>query len=123
MLEMAQSDVKRIRTDPNGFTKQITITKKDGSVTATVYGMHAKINQTTDTVGNIINAKKAHISVSEGALNDAGYSVRDSNNEVSMQGDRVQVTDSAGFLCDYVISETMPDETLGLIVGFLYDFE
>lgn len=123
MLEQAQADVKRIRQDPNGFTKQITFIKKDGSLTVTVYGMHSKINGAIDTMGNFVNAKKAHVSVSEGTLNDAGYFVRDGNNEVSMIGDKVAVKDSSGLLCQYEISETIPDETVGLIVCFLHDFE
>jgi hypothetical protein len=123
MLEQAQADIKRIRIDPSGFTKLINLTKKDGSLTVTVRGMHAKIHGAIDTMGNVVNAKKAHISVSEGALNDVGYSVRNANNEVSMIGDKVSVIDSAGILCEYQIRETLPDESVGLIVCFLYDFE
>lgn len=123
MLEQAQADVKRIRTDPSGFTKPITLTKKDGSLTVTIRGMHAKVNAVMDTMGNIVNVKKSHISVSEDALVDAGYFVRNANNEVNMLGDKVAVQDSAGIICQYVIRETYPDETVGLIVCFLYDFE
>lgn len=123
MLEQARADVKRIRTDPSGFTKSFTITKRDGSLTATLLGMHAKINGVIDTTGNFINAKKAHISVSEGALVDAGYPVRNAKNEVDMFGDKVSVMDSAGIQCEYQIRETYPDETVGLIVCFLFDFE
>ena len=123
MIEQAQADVKRIRTDPRGFTKSMVFTKKDGSQTATIYGMHAKINQTMDTMGNIINGKKAHISIAEEALTDRGYTVRDGNSEVALIGDRVSVADSTGVVREYEIRETIPDQTVGLIVCFLFEFE
>jgi hypothetical protein len=123
MLEQAQADIKRIRTDPNGFTRPITFTKADNSKTVTVYGMHAKIHMNTTTIGEVVNGKKAHVSVSESSLTDLGYVTRNDKNECSIKDDKVTVLDSVGFLCDYIIREIYPDEAVGLLVCILGDFE
>lgn len=101
----------------------MTFTKKDGSLSVVVSGMHSKIHMTTDTEGNTINTKRPHISVVESALNDLGYSTRNANNECNLKDDKVYVIDSTGVTCQYVIAEPFPDETLGLIVCFLRDVE
>lgn len=122
MLEQAQADIKRIRTDPKGFTKPITFTSPDGLSIVTIPGMHAKIHMAVDTEGQTVNSKKAHISISESALTDLGYVTRNANNECSLKDHKVSVVDSAGINCQYIIREVFPDETVGLIVCFLGDF-
>lgn len=123
MLEIAQAAVKRIRTDPNGFTKRLTFTKKDGSVSAIIYGMFSKIHMTTGTDGEAINTKRPHVSIAESALNDLGYTTRDANNECNLKDDKIFVADSTLVSSQYIIAEIFPDETLGIIVCFLRDFE
>lgn len=123
MIERAQAAVKKYRSDPNGFTKRMTFTREDGSKSVVVYGMHSKIHMTTTTIGETINGKRPHVSVSESSLTDLGYPTRNSNNEVSMINDRIMVVDSSGQNCQYVITQTFPDETLGLIVCILGDSE
>jgi hypothetical protein len=122
MIETAQADIKRIRTDPNGFTKSIFF-RAPTSETATIFGMHAAIHMGTDTDGQVVNAKKAHVSISESALTDLGYPTRNAAQEVDLKDHRVSVTDSTGITKEYIISETFPDEAVGLIVCFLKDFE
>lgn len=122
MLEQAKADIKRIRTDPAGFTKAITFTSPDGLSIATIYGMYAEIHMATDTEGNTVNSKKAHISIVESALTDLGYVTRNANNECVLKDHKITVLDSAGVLCQYINREIFPDETVGLIVCFLGDF-
>lgn len=122
MLEQAQADIKRIRTDPAGFTKSLAFTSPDGQQ-ATIYGMFAKIHMATDTDGNAVNVKKAHVSVSESALTDLGYTTRDAGNLCTLKNHKVLVTDSTGVVYSGIIREIFPDDTIGLIVCFLGDFE
>ncbi len=123
MLEQAQADIKAIRTDPNGFTRRMTFTSKDGVSSAIIYGMHAKIHMAVDTDGSTINSKRAHVSIAESALTDLGYPTRNAQNECSLKDDKVSVVDSTGVLWQYKISEIFPDETVGIVVCFLKDFE
>jgi len=123
MLEQAQADIKRIRTDPKGFTKSMSFISKDGISLATILGMHAKIHMATNTEGQSVNSKKATFSISESSLTDLGYPTRNANGECNLKDDKVDVIDSTGIVCHYIIREVFPDETVGLIVGELGDFE
>jgi hypothetical protein len=124
LMEQAQADVRAITSDKTtGFGKTMTITKKNGSFSATIVGIHSKIRTLVDTAGNEINAKKAHVSFSESLLTDQGYVTRGADLEIDMIGDKVDVVDSTGSLWRYVIREHYPDETVGLIVCLLGDFE
>lgn len=123
MIETAQAAVKRIRTDPNGFTKTIQFIATDGITTATIRGMSAVIHLGVDNQGEFVNTRKAHISFSESSLSDTGFPVRDSSNTLILKGNRVSVIDSTGQAEQYVIREIYPDEALGLLVCMLGDFE
>ena len=123
MIETAQAAVKRIRADPNGFTKSIQFTAADGITTATIRGMSSVIHLGVDNQGEFVNTRKAHISFSESSLSDVGYPVRDSNDVLILKGNRVGVVDSTGVVEQYVIREIYPDEALGLLVCMLGDFE
>lgn len=122
MIERAQADIKRIRTDPNGFTKSISFVAPTAE-TATIYGMAAIIHMGTNTEGQTVNSKKSHISISESALTDLGYPTRNAEGLCDLKDHRISVVDSTGLSKDFIISETFPDETVGLIVCFLKDFE
>jgi len=56
-------------------------------------------------------------------LTDLGYVTRDANNECNLKDDKVSVVDSTGVVCSYIIGEIFPDESVGLVVCFLRDFE
>lgn len=123
MLEQAQADIKRIRTDPAGFTRSMNFISKDGINSVYIRGMHSKIHMAVDTEGQNVNSKKATASISESSLTDLGYPTRDAKGECSLKDDKVDVVDSTGVLCHYIIREVFPDETVGLIVCVLGDFE
>jgi hypothetical protein len=104
------------------WSTDLNITPKVGSP-VNVKGLASKHHFLIDPeTGTPINSKNVHCSVSEQVLVDAGYPVRNGNNEVHMVGDKVAYTDSAGVLASYFVQETMPDETLGLIVMTLASF-
>ena len=123
MIETAQAAVKRIRTDPNGFTKSLQFTAADGITMATIRGMSAVIHLGVDNQGEFVNTRKAHISFSESSLSDTGFPVRDQNGTLIIKGNRVDVIDSTGEIEQYVIREIYPDEAVGLLVCMLGDFQ
>jgi hypothetical protein len=123
-MEQAQADIKRITSDTNGFAKTIVFTSKLGSPqTATIAGIHSKIHLGVDTEGNMVHSKRGHISFSESLLTDQGYPTRDAEGRCDMKGHLVTVTDSTGTSVQYILKEVFPDETVGLIVGLLSDWE
>lgn len=121
LLQDAKIQSKNYITN-GGFESDITITTPDDAMSLNTTGFATKHHINFDTDGAPINAKNAHICISEQVLSDAGYPVR-VNEEVYLAGHRVTVKDSSGIAKNYVIKENFPNETLGLIVCILGDFE
>lgn len=123
MIERAQAAVQKYRSDPNGFTKLITITSPDDSIVVSNYGMHARITEKFNSIGEVVNTNKAHVSISEPTWNAAGLVTRNADNECILKDYKVDVLDSNGVLCHYVVREVNTDDTLSLITLVLGDFE
>ncbi len=123
MLERAKSAVQRYRSDPNGFTKLITIISPDDLISISEYGMHARITEKFNSLGEMVNTNKAHISISEPTWNAAGLVTRDADNACLLKDYKVDVLDSNGVLCHYIIREVNTDDTLSLIILILGDLE
>ena len=85
LMERAKEDIKRITSDLNGFAKSLLFVSKDGTQSATINGIHTKINLAVDTEGNNVNSKKSHISFSESLLTDQGYTTRDEVGRLMMK--------------------------------------
>ncbi len=123
IIDTAKADIERITSDINEFAKAMTFTTPGPSVqTAAVKGLHSKHHLDIGTDGTEVNARNAHVSVSEKALTDLNYPVR-TNGEVNLKDHKVTVKDSTGIDRTYVIREWFQDETIGLIVCILGDFE
>jgi hypothetical protein len=122
LIEKIRSDIQRIVSNPKGFGQEITLTAPDGT-TITLFGLHKKIRFGVDTEGNIINTKTPTISISDKDLVAANYPYRDSSNEVNLEGHKVVAKDVSGLPCSYIMQSWHPDETVGLIVCYLQDFE
>jgi hypothetical protein len=120
LLLKARRDAKRIMM--GGFSEDITITTPDDLVTVNTKGLASKHYINFDSDGLPINSKNAHICLDELDLLDKGYTVRNSINEVSILNHKVNVGDSTGIVKNYIITETFPDETIGLIVCILGDY-
>lgn len=122
LMDIARADMRRIVTDLNEWAVTMTFTSPDNSQTKIVKGTHTKhhlgLNGET---GQIVNTKKATIAVPESEFGD--YVVRNSSQEVALIGHYVVVKDSTGIDKNYVVRETYPDESLGLIVCILGDFQ
>ena len=122
LIDQAKSDWQRFSSDPDLFGISIDF-EAPSLETATIVGLATKHNIGVDTEGNLINTKNAHISVSEKLLTDAGYPVRNTSGEVDLKGHRIDYIDSTGASKKYVIQQSFPDETVGMIVCILEDFE
>lgn len=122
LIEQARKDWQRFTSDPDTWGISITFTAPTAEV-AVVNGLGTNHHIDVDTDGNLINSKNSHVSVSEQLLVDEAYPVRDGDGEVAMVQHRVKFKDSTGVEKEYVIEETLPDETVGMIVCILNDFE
>lgn len=122
LIQQAKDDWQRFSSDPDLFGISIDF-EAPTSATATVVGLATKHNIGVDTEGNLINTKNAHISVAEKLLTDAGYPTRNTAGEVDLKKHRVDYIDSTGGSKKYVIQQSFPDETVGMIVCILEDFE
>lgn len=128
LIERAQRDAKAFTTNTNHFGVSITLTRPaagvDPEVSAEVTGYHIKHHTSWDPEsGEVIDGKRAHIAVSESELTAQSYPVRNDNGEVDLLNHYVTVADSSGVGKQYITRQTFPDETLGLIVMILSDFE
>ena len=123
LVEQAIADAKAITSDAiNGFGISIAFTAPN-STTATINGLATKHHLRMDLDGKLVNSKDASIAVSESLLADAGYPVRNSSGEVYLKDHKVKWIDSSGQLCEYSIDQWLPDESIGLIVCILEDYE
>lgn len=123
LWDQARRDVQRITTDLSDFAVPVLFIDPSGAfalVKAIAVKHHLGVNMDN---GQPVNAKTARVTVAEAVLTATGYPVRNSAKEVSLSGHRVEWTDSAGNSCKYIISEWMPDETVGLILCQLKDYE
>lgn len=122
-LDRAKQAMQRITSDVNGFAVNVDITNIHTGEMVTVPMLHTKHHLGIDTDGVRVNSRNAHISFSEKLLNDAGVDIRNVKEDVSVKRWKVSVSDSTGVKKNYVIRETFPDETLGLIVCVLDDYQ
>jgi hypothetical protein len=123
MLTQAEADWNRYSGDAaNGFAQNITFTDPSG-LTVTITGLATKHHLGFDTDGNMVNSQKASVAVSEQRLTAAGYTVRNSNNEVALIGHKVDTKDNTGILKNFIVVQNIPDETVGMIVCFLKQYE
>lgn len=121
LLAKARNDAKNILK--GGFSEDITLTTPDDVLSIETKGLSTKHHINFDTDGLPTNSKNAHICLDESDLLSSGYTVRDANQEVRLLNHKVDAKDSTGLVKSYIITETFPDETLGLIICILGDYE
>lgn len=120
-LAKAIADMKRF--SQGSFSVEITFTNITESESVVVNGLISKHNLSINPENGLpVNAKNAHISVVESVLNDADYTTRNAENEIDLKDHKVSFTDLASEInFTYLIDESMPSETTGLIVCTLGD--
>jgi hypothetical protein len=119
-LERAITDWKRFTLN-GGFEVDITLTPPVGDPVS-VKGLGTKHHNSVGTDGLPINSKNVHISLIESDLTEKGITVRDVNGEVNLRNYLANFIDSSGVLKNYIIKETFPDETVGVITCILGDY-
>ena len=119
-LARARYDWNRFSSG-GGFETEIQFSPPGGSFVS-VNGLAIKHHLTIDTDGSNTNTMNAHCTVSESLLTDAGYTVRNAQNEVDMKDHLVKYIDSTGIEGEYVIKQCFPDETVGVITFILGDY-
>ncbi len=123
LREQSIIDTAYITGNLNDWGAVITMTAPNGE-SVVVTGLHNKHHLDVDTEGNIINSKKASVSISETniLLINPNYPIRNIKNEVDLNRHKVTVADSTGLQCNYILQGWYPDEVLGLIVCILEDY-
>lgn len=121
-LNRARRDSKKYITR-GGFEENIILKSSNGLVSLATTGFVSKHWINFDTDGLPANAKNAHICLDEDVLVLNNYPVRNENGDVYLKDHRVSTPDSTGIFKEYVIKEWFPDETLGLIVCILGEYE
>lgn len=122
LLDQARIDARSISIGP--FSQTVNFVSTDGSVNVNINALGNKIGRKVDSgTGVVVNSKNASVVPHEDELASVGFPVRNSVGEVSMVGVRVNTKDSSGRLCNYIVLEDIPDESIGLITLMLGDFE
>lgn len=115
-LSNARADIDRITQA--GFGVDLVFTAPDFTV-ANVRGLASRHHLSIDPeTGQPVNSNNIHVSVSERLLAAASYPYLDSEGEIYMVNHKVAFEGKT-----YLINENFPDETLGLIVCILGEFE
>ena len=72
LIAQAQADIKQITSNLGEFAVDIKLINTTNQIINTK-GLHTKIHLAVDTDGNMVNAKKAHISFSEDNILELGF--------------------------------------------------
>lgn len=125
LTELAKATWETITTNKvSGFGVDMKIITPDNITILDIIGIHSKHNIRYDPeTGNLVNGKSAHCSFSENLLITASYPHRNSDEEIDLKKHKIFVKDSSGVEKKYIINETIPDETLGVILCVLGDYE
>jgi hypothetical protein len=120
LTAQAIADIAFITSNTNDFGVPVTFTAPTSPLTIRTVGAQTTKHHTDfDELGNVVNTKKASVSVSEIVLNAAGYPVRTSAGLVDFNGHLVSWKDSNGTTFQYTVDEWLPDEKVGNIVLIL----
>ena len=122
VLNMAIEDVENILSS-GGFEVDVDFETKDHVTSVNIEAIAMQHHMAFNTDGQVVNSDQPHVTVSEAVLNAAGFPVRNGDNEVAMIGVIIKYTDALGVEGSYVVSENLPDNTLGLITLILSRYE
>jgi hypothetical protein len=120
-LALAREDWNKFLTS-GGFEVDLTLTPPDPYIPIQIKGIYAKHHNSISTEGIPINARLTRISFLESDLILAEYPVRNSSGEIAIVRHLVDFVDSTGTSKRYIIKETFPDETVGVITCILGDY-
>jgi hypothetical protein len=122
LLDLARNDARKFLIS-GGFQVDITLSTPKDDKTLSLKGFHTKHFKSYDTNGSPINSKSAHILISEKDLKEANYPYRNSRSgNIGLLKHKITVPDAMGDDKKFVITETYPSETFGLIACILGDY-
>ena len=105
------------------FSFPLILSNSDESQSIEIRGLASSHFLSVDAQGIPINAKNVHVSIIEQDVIAKGYITRNSAGEVNMVGHHITFKNNLGVDEHYIINETYPSETLGVIVCILGDYE
>lgn len=121
LLQQARKDAARFAT-AGGFEEDILLKTNDESIELAVKGLTTHHTLQFDTEGNQVASKSEHITISELALIAGLFPYKSVNTDkIKLNGCKVIKPDNTGEMKNYVINETLPNKTTGLIVCILGD--
>lgn len=122
LYDQAKADIAQITSNSAEWGTDITIEDRAGN-TCVIKGIWSKHHLGVDTEGNRVNTRNAHVSFHENQTIAQGWNIRNSETEVNIIGYKMYLVDSTGELKSYVIKQSFPNETTGLIVCILGQYE
>jgi len=117
LIDIVKRDVADILGNSDQFG--VTVVLTNGTDTATLTGTTSShfLKVDPDT-GLPMRGRNVHVTVSMSAMTDADYPFRDGNNDVALVNHRVTVQG-----VQLIVREVWPDETFGLVVMVLGDYQ
>lgn len=126
MMDIARRDARTFVTSKSGgfAVDAVLIDTNDTQASLPMLHSSTYITYNEDRAA-MVNMKGAHLCFSEAELKEIAptYVLRNTIGEVEMTGHKCVVKDSTGEVKTYQVKEHWPDETLGLIVCILGQFE
>lgn len=122
LLDSARRLWQTKTSNPEAFGVALSFIAPTGE-TASITGHHTKHHLQVDIGGLPVNGTNIHVTVSEKLLTDLNYPVRNANSEVALYRHRVSAKDSTGTIRHYVVREQYPNETVGVIVLILGEYQ
>lgn len=121
ILDKAKAHARRIAEQ--AFDLDITLKDPEG-ISATIKGLGTHHNTSVDTDGVLFNSPNIHITFHEDTLIAANSAYNYKKNGVpTLKGHTASFVDNLGTTHEYMIEETMPDRTVGLVVCMCQKYE
>lgn len=118
---MARDDVNMILNE-GGFEVFITL-ESPSAVIAEIKGLAVTRNNLIESDFQVVNSKLAHVSFAEKDLLDLGYPVNNDDGKPFLKNHKVTYPNSNGDMITYVVVETMPSRTFGIISCLLGEYK
>lgn len=123
LMDKIRQDVVRITSNDAEFAVPAVFTAPTNE-TITINVIHTKHHLGVDTDGNMVNSKKASIAFAESLLIAPYPLIRVAPSfEVDLKDHKIVAPDITGQVRNYIVDQSFPDETIGLIVCILADVE
>lgn len=113
---------ERAKAESKRYSQEVSLTffRTSGVDEKTVKGLatrhHLGVDQDT---GLTVNSRNVHCTVHEQLLTAQGYLTRNAKGDVNLINSFVKYADVTGVTRTYKINEVIPDDSLGLIVCIL----